>query len=586
MTRALDRADIALRAWAALAVAIVTANVAVWLAHIPPAPFADMIDVEWFLSRWSLAHDGLGPILTYPDNEHRAFLPLLLQALDRGAFGSTGVFLVVIHILCFALAAALFARHAALGHDGRPRLAAAAAISMALAFLWSAHWNNIVWSKQTHVALALVSVAGAFWLMARIDRRRVAGEASEPWTEPWAELAGAAALLLNAAWSFAAGLAALPVAVAFVALRPWSWRARAAIVAAAIVAAGTRAWAGLAAGGGGVGDASAGLVDQALYTLNFLGGLSRAALGGDEILAPILAALALVLAAPLLRLALWRPARRRLGLDPAREQAASFLALSLLWALACAAGITLLRAHFGPDQAFAVRYVIFSVVFLASTAMLAATLAPALPRWTRRATLWVSVVYLAAMTLTTPRGWLLTAEHDRQVALGAVAAALGVDEPEHALYPALPDGRLTALVEDYRARDAAFFARDWARWLGAPAAEALPPADAVTCANLSADWTVAPLADAGAHRISARLTGGAPRWLAVVDADGQVAGLLRRGERFRQPTLPQVEGPTHVGIARLDDPGAARLLAVVRGGRSCDLGVPVSSAPSTTSDRR
>ena len=75
--------------WAALGV-LTAINVFTWLRYFQPAPFTDMVDLEWFLTNWSLARDGVAPLITYPDNEHRAFLPVLLQAFDHKALGSTG----------------------------------------------------------------------------------------------------------------------------------------------------------------------------------------------------------------------------------------------------------------------------------------------------------------------------------------------------------------------------------------------------------------------------------------------------------------------------------------------------------------
>ena len=287
--------------------------------------------------------------------------------------------------------------------------------------------------------------------------------------------------------SFAAGVATLPVALAFVLLRPWRWSARAGVLAACVLAAGTRAWASAVAGSvtGGEETPSGGVLGLAHYSLNFLGGLSRSALGGDEVLAPILGAAALALAAPLLVMSF--RASTRAGLSDGEAQAAGFFALALVWALVCTAGIAPFRAGFGADQAFAPRYLPFSVVFVVSTVMLAAVFRRVLPSWTKRAIQVVAVVYLVAIALTSPRGWLLAAEHERRIALGAVAATLEIDDPQYALYPNLADGRLPELMALYRAENAAFFRRDWGGWLGAPADEVFALGSDGDCASVSGD---------------------------------------------------------------------------------------------------
>ena len=552
--------------WAALGVLTVI-NVYTWLRYFQPAPFTDMVDLEWFLTNWSLARDGVAPLITYPDNEHRAFLPVLLQAFDHKALGSTGLFLILVHIMCFAVLAAGFARHAALGFSASPRLAHAAAGAMTLVMLWSAHWNNIIRTKQTHTCLALLFVTVAFWLAARFDARRVVGGRALERGD-WAMLAGIGAALWAAVWSFTAGLAAVPVLLAFAFLRNWGWAARGFLVVVSGAAMAAWGWASAAgATGGGAEQAAVGPLTYLHYGANVLGGLFHDALAGDKLVAPVIGGAFFFLALPLAWFGLRQAFRERAGLDAGGGRAASFFTLMLVWALVCALAITASRAGFGADQAFVSRYLPFGVIFAASTAMLAVLYRPLLPKWTRRAVLGVTMFYLIAVMLVSPRGWVMAAEHNRRIALGGLAAALEIDDAQYALYPAFAGGRLLEIMAHYRAQDASLFRRDWGGWLGQPVGEY---AGGGACARVSGEAALAPLGG-GAYRVAARIDGAAPLWVAVVDGEGRVAGLARAGERFRTAPAPVIEDPAYAGFARLGDPQSARYVAMFGGGRRCEL---------------
>jgi len=567
--------------WSALGV-LTAINLYTWLRYFQPAPFTDMVDLEWFFTRWSLAEDGLAPLVTYQDNEHRAFLPVLLQAFDHKVLASTGLFLILVHVVCFAVLAAGFARHAAHAFAGNPRVAHVAAGAMALVMLWSAHWNNIIRTKQTHTCLSLLFVTLAFWLAAAYDARRRsssgashdAGAIAVRGRRGWAMLAGMAAALWAAVWSFSAGLAAAPVLAAFAFLRGWDWPARLFLSGASLAALAAWGWASAAgATDAGAPSPGAGLFDYVHYGVNLVSGLFHYALAGDEIVAPLVGALGLALSVPLAWFGLRTharsrtPARSLAGLTREERQAASFFTLALLWALVCALAITASRAEFGAEQAFVSRYLPFGVIFAAATVMLAAIFRSLLPQWTRRAVFGVAAFYLIAAALVSPRGWLVAAEHNRQIALGGLAAALEIDDAQYALYPDFAGGRLLDLMDHYRAREASFFRRDWGRWLGAPVGDAGGP----RCARVSGQGALASLGD-GAYRAAARIEGAAPLWIAIVDGNGRVAGLARAGERFRTAPAPGLdETATHAGFARLGDAAAARFVAMLPGGRRCVL---------------
>lgn len=557
--------------WTALGV-LTAINVYTWLRYFQPAPFTDMVDLEWFFTNWSLARDGVAPLVTYPDNEHRAFLPVLLQAFDHKALGSTGLFLILVHIMCFAVLAAGFARHAALGFIASPRLAHLSAGAMALVMLWSAHWNNIIRTKQTHTCLALLFVTIAFWLAARFDARRVAAcrvpDGRALGKSDWAMLAGIGAALWAAVWSFTAGLAAAPVLLAFAFVRNWGWAARGFLIVVSGAAMAAWGWASATgATGGEAGQAGAGLFTYLHYGANLLGGLFHDALAGDKLVAPVIGGVFFFLALPLAWFGLRQPFRERAGLGAEGGRAASFFTLMLGWALACALAITTSRAGFGADQAFVSRYLPFGVVFAASTVMLAVLFRSLLPKWTSRAVLGVTMFYLVAIVLVSPRGWVMAADHNRHIALGGLAAALEIDDAQYTLYPNFAGGRLLEIMVHYRARDGSLFRRDWGGWLGAPIGAATGGG---ACARVSGEAALEPL-DGGAYRVAARVDGAAPLWIAVVDGQGRVAGLARAGARFRTAPAPAMDDPGYAGFARLGDPQSVRYVAMLGGGRRCAL---------------
>ena len=462
-----------------------------WLRYFQPAPYYDMVDLEWFLAQWSAPEDGWGPLITYHDNEHRAFLPVLLQAFDHKVLASTGLFLILVHIGCFLTAALASARHAWLGVSQNPRLAHLAASAMTLLMLWSSQWNNIIRTKQTHTCLSIFFVMLAFWAAVRFDARRTEGSGSIN-RAAWAELVPMLLFLVGAIWSFTAGLAAVPALILFAFVRRWPWRSQALLVlvsAASIIAWG---WA-YAEGGNPTHGGSAPIFHYFAYALNLFGGLYHFALAGDEVVAPILGVLTFALAALVLFYSFSAQARRRAGLSPDADRSANFFTLVLLWAVVCVVSIASARAQFGPGQAFVTRYVPFGVTFFASTAMLAILFRSLLPGWTRRAVYVVLGFYLVAVVAVSPRGWISAADHNRLIALGGVAASLAIDDSQYTLYRGFGGGRLLDVVEDYRTRGASYYRRDWGRWLGQP----INTGSEKKCGGVSGEGTLVSLEGGG-----------------------------------------------------------------------------------------
>ncbi len=528
-------------AFAVLVAGLAVVNAVLALRFFQPAPHMDMVDVEAFLAGWSLARDGLGPIFTYPDNEHRSFIPLLIQAADHHALNSTGWMLVSVHLAAFGFAAAVNAWHARLAL-GRSAWALAGALSVALLWVGSEHWYNIARLKQTHLAVALISFTAAFWLIARADARRTPAGAP-----PWSHLAPAAPLLVNAAWSFAAGIAALLPTTLYVFARPFTWAQRAVVVSAGLFAILTRNLASAMSE-----EAPAGVqawADPATlihYVGAFLGGLYRRVFGGDEVLAPVIGLIAIPVA-------LWMLARlasrrnRPLAATPDAAQGAGFFAMMLMWALTCAVVIAPFRAGlFGADQAYSGRYLIFSVAFLTSLAVLTAMGRKALPTLARRMAFGFVALTVVAAVLTQPRGWLKLTEHHRRVAVGAVAETVGAPDPLYRLYPDHGRAKVEALIADYAERGASFAARDWGQRLFGEAPPLLGP-----CEDAQGALKVV-RASPTALKIAAKVSdNAAPDWLAIRSASGRSLGVAFKRERFSdlREDVPG-EGADYAGFAR------------------------------------
>ncbi len=540
-----------------------------------PAPHADMVDVEAFFDHWSLARDGLEPLLTYPDNEHRSFLPLLLQAMDHDVFGSRGIFLAIVHAMCFALVAAIIATHArlALNWAGYGVLAAAAAI---VVMLWSEHWYNISRLKQTHICLALLSFTTAYWLLARADARSNTLSPQAKWTY----VAGACALLVNAGWSFAAGLAAFPGVILLVFVRRFTWAQRVTVILAGVFTAATRTWASILAGSPSAsGDLAPPVLAQLHYAANFVGGFARRALGGDEIVAPLLGLIGIIVAGPVI----WRALQQRgasanaadQGALSDRRQSASFFTLLMIWSIICTVGITPNRAQLGADQAFSGRYLIFSAIFWVSILPLLALAQFSFPRWARRAIVSLIVVFAGLIVLTQPRGWLKLAEHQRRVAVGAVAAHFDI-APGHPYQLHVQD-ILRPVVATARDEERSYYARPWGQWLLGKNLDQLTSPAPQICDRVDGAVALLPAPDGGL-RIAAQFSGpnGAGpngKWIVLMQGE-DVVGLARRGESF--PDAPQLIHSAHAsyaGFARLTGDTPVSAIVVLRGGHACQVAI-------------
>ena len=539
-------------------------NLYTWLRYFQPAPYTDMVDLEWFLSRWSLARDGLIPLVTYPDNEHRALLPVILQAIDHKLFASTGLFLILIHVACFGVWAAGFARHAYEGFSSSPRFAQFAAAAGVVVTLWSGQWNNIIRTKQTHTCLALLFVTITFWVASSFDARR--RQLNTPMTKrDLALLAGMIVSLWAAVWSFTAGLAAIPVLLVIAFVRPWGLLARVSLTLASAGSLAMWLWASQAGAVASEQEASVSAVAYLQYGINLMSGFFHHALAGDEVVAPVFGAVFALLSLVLLYFGLTENRRQRLPDIMPTYRAVTFFTAFAAWSLVCAIAIAASRAEFGTDQAFVARYLPFGTSFVLATSALALLYREQLPSLPRRALYGVLSFYLFAALVITPRGWIVAAEHNRHIALGGLAAMLEIDDPQYTLFPGAKTGRLQELMAHYEGMPASLYRRDWAGWVGEPL-----DFEAEECAGINGAVASAPIGE-NAHRLALKVEGAAPIWVVAMDNGGNVVGLARRGEKFRTAPAPVLDGAEYAGFMETAGLQTISYVAMMRGTRRCLL---------------
>ena len=196
--------------------------------------------------------------------------------------------------------------------------------------------------------------------------------------------------------------------------------------------------------------------------------------------------------------------------------------LGLAW-FACAVGamIALVRLdylHTHPEQLLAARYVVWSSLFWAGLGI--ATIARA--RNSRRA---LAVVIAVAVLLLPSEYWMskLGARMAWAAEQGALAAAVGVVDPDLPLGETVPD-ELAAALPPLRSARAAVFAWPETQWLGRRV-----PEDAATLpvSGIEAE-AVGNRLGADGRRVRFTLASSPSRRLLLVDGDGVVRGLAMR----------------------------------------------------------
>ncbi|ACI99878.1 hypothetical protein [Rhodospirillum centenum] len=172
-----------------------------------PVPFWDMVNVLRFLDR---IDGAFNPVLffTFVDNEHRPAFPMVLFYVDTYLLGATGRPLVAASWLCAFVMALVFWRATSERTSDRPWASGLLLLGMLALLFGLVHFENLFWSKQTHVYLSLLASAAAMRLATRDASGACRGIIS-------ARAAAVAGLLFVGSFSFLYGLVAWAPVLAF-----------------------------------------------------------------------------------------------------------------------------------------------------------------------------------------------------------------------------------------------------------------------------------------------------------------------------------------------------------------------------------
>jgi len=532
-----------------------------------------------FWDQWERVSTGqhVAGLLT-PHNEHRIIVPTLFFIVDTAVFSGRNIFsLFAIQVIQVLHAVLLIAVARAAGVRG---VALAPVAGLVVALLFSgAQIENFYWGFQVQFVivylLATATVAGAVM-------------ASNSWRNDGVILV----LGFAAAFSFSAGLLALPAAAAGSFLAGRGWRRTGGLAVGAVLAA-VLYTSGLESSGHS--DPFASLmhpVDVLYYALVYLGGpfgdaVANSIFAGwlpwlrDPIeAAQLIGSGGLFLAITFSLITLYR-----------RGPKARIVLVMVLGIIVAAGFLTALgRWELGAQQAFASRYATPVLVFWAVIGALAVSLARGLPRraWRTAAGLILPLSFLVAtmLLLSNRDAWIGTAQTQHDRTNGAITAVL-VGAPDTAaltgVYPW--PGRVLEQREVLKAASISVFASEQASWLGAQSADIAPLAPDGSC--LGYVDARAPLQEADAARGFVRMAGWAwdvagdrsPQHYLVANTSGLIVGLGRLA--IDRPdvanAVPAIDDVrtgwvAHAAVAADEPLTLYAIIATPDGRRTCRLG--------------
>lgn len=513
------------------------------MALAPKVPYAD----AWrFLGNF-LQQDFPRDILA-PDNGHHELLANAVRVLELRWFAAGQWLQIAVGMILLATTLIMVWRSIRPLADARSR--AAAMLMAVLGLFWLGNVRALGHGHETVHAysVTLLLMCGLLVLAAQ----------GEPASATRRALA-AAACAMAAAFSFGSGIACFAAFIAVLAMRRAPWRQWAVLIA------GMLATLMLLRLGGSRTALELAPLQQLIHLLRWLAGpflyaswpLFDPALATQipvaAVRGPVEAgAQAYVSMAGPMMLARWPHvligacglawlafASWRARLQPSM---AVLTGLGLAW-FACAVGamIALVRLdylHTHPEQLLAARYVVWSSLFWAGLGI--ATIARA--RNSRRA---LAVVIAVAVLLLPSEYWMskLGARMAWAAEQGALAAAVGVVDPDLPLGETVPD-ELTAALPPLRSVRAAVFAWPETLWLGRRV-----PEDAATLpvSGIEAE-AVGNRLGADGRRVRFTLASSPSRRLLLVDGDGVVRGLAMRDSAS--------DGPQWIGSMRGTAPHA------------------------------
>lgn len=449
-------------------------------------------------------------------NDHRIAAPRVLFAIDHLAFDGQRWFLLVSSFVLQALLAGLLMRLAertTIRDRHENRMLGAAIVCC----LFSAQQAlNFYWGFQ--VQFFMVYAAGAAALCALL---RSAAAGSAPHRSAWF----AASLLLAAVctYSMANGVLIWPILLL---AAVWLKIPRSGL---ALAAAGTVLFPALYFHGWHASklDAAAPLGRMAVFALANLGSplVPLLALLGSgarlEVLATALAGAALLSAAAVAWVSLWKRRARFSG-----EQAV--LAHFALFVAAASFAIASGRAHLPLDAAFRSRYITPPYIFWVCLLILAW---PRLRSWRPPA---VHALLCAALFLGIAVDQ--TAKLRESAAFGAgfhrgeAAVADGVADPEVWPFVFRSAAEATPAVDYLRARHLSIFAEEWTHWLGRPLTSRFSiDGNTSACQGSFAEATAVPAPPRPGWRLAGQAwypgTNSSPRFVVFADPAGNIAGV-------------------------------------------------------------
>ena len=499
--------------------------IAQYLYQRDRAPYWDMVTVEYVLGKWQ-RFPTLHQAFTFRDNEHRPAFPMYVFAIDHFWFASRGLLLILLSMLSIAAACGMCLWRL-LPAIRQPASRLAYFLIFPVVMFWPAQHHNFIWPKQFHACFSIFCICTMFALVAGFDPRRPAWRSRELLT-----LAAILILIFVGAFSFGWGLLAAFVMALFVLWRRWPIsRALPVLVTVAATAILYASVSKSLNTGGSYRELGVNMLSALLYLLRFMGAPVSDLVDPDAgpaamILAQVFAAAGMAGAALLV---LRR--RRDTTSDPRLAAAMNLADLLLVFTMVC--GVLTMKArylHFSTD-ATSSRYLFIPALFwLALVFRLAAWRAP-VPKLN-----WIAPILIAAigagLAVGTPTYFAIMAERAFNHRLGAVAAVLGENV---GVPPRLSTNQsiIQAVFADYAAHGTSVYADPWPHWLGAKAADVVPP-DAPACTGaISRGGAVSGSTDRTDSRIDGRIIrpdgSGANSWLAFVNADGSVIGLGTSG---------------------------------------------------------
>ena len=483
-------------------------------------PSYDMVDVVY--------RYFIGPPIDfwiYHGNEHLPLFVMPLYWLDLNLFSAQGTFLTGC-MLCLAVAIGLAPFPASLrAHKPDLLMPFALGLTGAAMNVWLGGYTNLVWTHQVQMYVSLYAVMVAIGLAARDRPRRLR------------HLAGMAACLVVATFSFGYGIIGFPVLLALGLLRRWNWRRLAFLATVLVVCLAIYIALNAPSLARGV---ARGLAFESLYYIAVFA-LTFVASPPYNLLRQFLPdstayAVAWCAGGAGVAVYIWHIVHCRW--KPPSEYCSWAIALGLFTMLV-AAETAYARAFFGYQAAADGRYIVGQLPFWLGLLLLAAR--PSTAATSRARPILVVALPLILALLLASQFRILPAM--RAHSYGRYAAAMvaidGVGDPSvYAIIQALKPDRVPVIIAGLKARQWSAFAWPQNKMIGKPLSSF--GGNVTGCVGF-VDSDIA-VGDAAGRRVMgwAGDAHATDQWILLVDGAGVVRGVGHSGG-----PRPDVVGATH-----------------------------------------